>query len=587
MRFLRRLWPYYRPRRLTVLSSLAQIGLAAGLGVLQPRLIGWMVDRVLTGGQWNWLLPGAAAIVLLAVVQGFLRFGQRYTMETVSQRVVADLRSNLYRHLQSLSFGFFDKAQTGELMSRVTADVEGLRFFLGMGVVNGLMHTGTFIGIVVAMLAMNWRLALVTLIFIPPLLVAINRFNRVSQPVYTAIQKQTARLSAVIQENIAGVRVVRAFAREEEEVAKFSVENRAFLETNLRSIRLNSFWSNLLNFLTVTGAISVLWYGGRLVMAGEISIGTLIAFNAYVANLVNPIRMFGMIVGMYNRAVAGSQRIFELLDTRSEVQDRPGAQPMAQIRGQVRFDHVSFTYDGEGERVLDDITLEVQPGQRVAVLGMTGSGKSSLINLIPRFYDPTGGRVLIDDCDVRDVTVESLRQQIAIVLQETFLFSTTLRENIAYGKPDATMGEIIAAARAAQIHDMISSLPDQYETVVGERGVGLSGGQKQRVTIARALLMNSPILILDESTSAVDVQTEHLIQAAMDRVMLDRTSFVIASRLSTVMNADIVVVLEQGRIAEIGIHAELVQQDGLYRRIYDLQLKPAEEFRAAHKGVAG
>jgi ABC-type multidrug transport system fused ATPase/permease subunit len=584
MRILRRLWPYYRPQWFLVLLSFLQIGLTAGLGVLSPQIVRWVVDRVLVDGNWKWLVPGAVAVVLTAMAQGVLRFGQRYTMETVSQRVIYDLRSDLYRHLQSLSFGFYDRSQTGELMSRVTADVEVIRQAAGMGVVNGSMNAGTVVGIVIAMLFMNWKLALVSLVFLPFLIHAVQQFTVKVRPAWGEIQKETATMSALLQESIGGVRVVRAFAREDEEIRKFERQNQRFQEKNIAAIRMQSFWSNYMNFLTAVGAVFVLWYGGHMVMAGSITVGVLIAFNAYIANLVGPVGNLGFVISVFTRAGAGAQRIFELLDTRSDVVEREGARLLGRVQGQVLFENVSFSYS-TGEKVLEEINLAVKPGQRVAVLGMTGSGKSSLVNLVPRFYDPSAGRVLVDGVDVRDVTLESLRNNIAMVLQETFLFSTTLKENIAYGKPGATVDEIIAAAKAAQIHDFINSLPDKYETMVGERGVGLSGGQKQRMAIARALLMDSPILILDESTSAVDVQTEHLIQAAMDQVMQNRTAFVIASRLSTVMNADIVVVLEQGRIAAVGTHAELIQQEGLYRTIYELQLKPAEEYKAA-KGVA-
>lgn len=582
MRLIRRLWPYYRPGLHMVLLSFLQIGLATALGVALPQVVRWVVDHVLDQGQWNWLIPGALAVVGMALVQGVLRYGQRYTMELVSQRVIFELRSDLYRHLHQLSFGFYDKAQTGELMSRVTADVEAVRQAAGMGLVNGTMHLTTVAGIIGMMIAMDWRLALVSLLFLPFLVLALRRFSGLSQQAWRNVQEQTAQLSATIQENLSGVRVVRAFAREEAEIAKFHKQNAAFQERNLNAIRLMSFWTNYMNFLTALGAVAVIWYGGRRVMSGDISVGTLIAFNAYLVNLLNPVRMVGWIVSMFTRAGAGLTRIYELLDTKSEVAEKPDAKALGRVKGEVEFESISFSY-ATGETVLADIALKAAPGKRVAVLGMTGSGKSSLINLIPRFYDPTTGRVLVDGIDIRDVTLESLRHNIGIVLQETFLFSTSLKENIAYGRPDATMAEIIEAAKAAQIHAFIDSLPDKYETVVGERGVGLSGGQKQRVAIARALLTDSPILILDESTSAVDVQTEHLIQAAMDRVMQNRTSFIIASRLSTVMNADVVMVLEHGRIAELGTHAELIQKDGLYRKIYDLQLKPAEEYRASRE----
>ncbi|MGE5672520.1 MAG: ABC transporter ATP-binding protein [Mycobacterium leprae] len=583
MQMVRRFLRYYRPVWYLAALSLIQVAVAAGLGLVQPYIIKLMVDHVLTEGQWQWLVPGAVAIIGFAIMRGTLRYTQRYSMELATQQVIRDLRSELYRHLQSLSFGFYDRAQTGELMSRVTADVETLRQAGGMGIVNGSMNLGSVVGIVVVMLFMDWRLALVSLIFLPFLIHAAGRFTALSRPAWRRVQAETANLSATLQESIAGIRVVRAFAREDRETDRFRAANDRFQAANLRAIRLNSFWTNYMNFLATIGAVAVLWYGGRRVMAGEITVGTLLAFNTYLANLLNPVRNLAGAVGTFMQAGAGLHRIFELLDTKSDVAEKPDAKEMARVRGGVRFEQVSFSYSAS-EPVLDDINLEIKPGQRVAVLGMTGSGKSSLIHLLPRFYDPTAGRILVDGTDIRDVTLESLRRNIAVVLQETFLFSTTLRENIAYGSPNATMAQIVAAAKAAQIHDFIESLPDKYETVVGERGVGLSGGQKQRVAIARALLLDSPVLILDESTSAVDVATEHLIQAAMDRVMQGRTALIIASRLSTVMNADMVVVLDHGRVAAVGTHAELIQQEGLYRTIYELQLKPAEEYQAG-KGV--
>lgn len=669
MRILKRLWSLYRPGLPLVVLSLAQIGLVSLLSTAQPQIIRFVTDLVLEQGQWQYLVPGALAVIAVAVVQGVLRFGQRYTMELVSTRVVAQLRAQVYSHLQRLSWTFYDQAQTGELMSRVTADVDAVRMAAGMALVNGLTHLGTISAVVVAMFLMDWRLAIVSLLFLPFLVHAIARFQTGSRAAWGEVQGKTAELSAALQENIAGVRVVKAFAQEESEIARFRVANDAFQAANLRAIRLNSFWTNYMNFLTAVGAVAVLWYGGRRAMAGAISVGTLVAFNAYVTQLAGPVRMLGMAISHFTRAAAALQRIYALLDTPVEIADRPGARDLEElvasratagaspaagmgpataeavnpvhgtagaaagatglalgaaapaggderlaagtadapalatsqphtpaaavhvspreapaaartrtrrVPGRVTFENVSFHYPG-GEAVLRHIDLDVAPGTKVAVLGLTGSGKSTLLHLIPRFYDPTEGRVLIDGVDVRDVTLASLRRQVAIVPQETFLFSTTLRENIAYGRPDATMEEIEAAARAAQIHDFIVSLPQGYETVVGERGVGLSGGQKQRIAIARALLTDAPILLLDESTSAVDVETERLIQRALDRLMAGRTTFIIASRLSTVRKADLVLVLEDGRIAARGTHDELIRRDGLYRRIYELQLRPVEE----------
>lgn len=577
MTVLRRLWPFVRPHWWLVVLSLSQVTLVALLRIAQPPLVGWVIDHALKGGQWRLLTPGALAVVALAVMQGGLRYGQRYSIELMANRVIYQIRSKLYSHLQGLSFGFFDQSKTGELMSRLTADVETLRQALGMGTVNGIQHAGTVIGVIAVMLWINWRLALVSLLFLPFLLRSLGTFTRVVRPTFQQIQEELAGLTAVAQESVQGVRVVRAFAREDEEVRKFMAQNRRLQDRSLQSIRLMSYYNNYMNFLTAAGLVGVLWYGGRQVAAGNLTLGQLVQFNLYLALLAEPVRMLNWIASVFVRAATGAQRIFELLDRRSEVAEKPGARPLRAVRGHIRFEGVTFAYDPAGEPVLAEIDLEVKPGQKVAVLGLTGSGKSTLVNLIPRFYDPTRGRVTIDGTDIRDVTLESLRRQVAMVMQETFLFSTTLKENIAYGKPDATMAEIIAAARAAQIHDYIAGLPQGYETTVGERGVGLSGGQKQRIAIARALLTSAPVVVLDESTASVDVQTEQRIHAAMDRVMQSRTAIIIAQRLSTIQAADQVIVLAHGRMAQRGTHAELLAQGGLYRTIYDIQLRPAEE----------
>jgi ABC-type multidrug transport system fused ATPase/permease subunit len=585
-----RLWPEVKPNLLVVILAFAQAGLTALFGLLSPWLLGVVIDEVLRAERWQWLLPGAGALILLSVLQGLTRFGQRYTIEIVAQQVIFRLRSRLYAKLQSLSFRFFDQARTGELMTRVTADVETLRQALSFATINGLVSIGSLLGTIVAVFLLNWKLALVAMLFMPFLLHAVTGFSRRVRPAMHAVQEQNAKLSGLMQENIQGVRVVRAFGTEAREIAKFTPANQALRDRQVDSARLSAFWSNYMSFLATASGALVLSFGGWLVVRGDLSIGELVAFNAYLAGLMNPIRFLALFANVWSRALVGLERIFDLLDTEADVAEKPGARPLPRVQGEIRFENVSFGYDPHSP-VLQEINLHIKPGERVAILGLTGSGKSSLLQLVPRFYDPTAGRVLIDGHDLRDVTLASLRGQIGVVMQETFLFSATLRENIAYGKPDATLAEVEAAARAAQIHDFIVSLPKGYDTVVGERGVGLSGGQKQRVAIARTLLLNSPIVLLDESTSAVDVATEQRIQAAMDRVMEQRTSLVIAQRISTVMRADRILVLEGGRIAEQGTHAELLQRGGLYRRIFDLQFGAAAQTAPAaqpaeHEGVA-
>jgi len=595
MKILWRLLRYQRPFWHLVLLSLVLIFVVSALGLVTPWILKWVVDEGLSRGNYQLLFPAAAAIVLVAVLRGFLTFVQRFSIQYTSQRIIYDLRNELYRHLQQLSFGFYDKAQTGQLMSRLTADVEVLNQFLGMGFVQLTSNLFTFLGVLAVLFRLDWRLTLVSMATMPFLFYAVYQMARKVRPMFYQVQQQMAVLTATLQENVTGMRVVKAFAREEHEVAKFERDSREYMRRNVMAARLQAFYVPFMNFLTAASTALIIWYGGWEVVRGRLSIGTLIAFNTYLTQLIMPVRMLGLFVSLTERAIASSQRIFELLDTQAEVRDAPHARPLPLIRGHVRFEKVSFSYDGKVP-VLDGIDLEVQPGQTIAILGPTGSGKSSLINLIPRFYDVTAGRVLIDGYDVREVTLDSLRRQIGVVTQETFLFSASLRDNIAYGRPEASLEEVIKAAKAAHIHDFIMSLPRKYDTVIGERGVGLSGGQKQRVAIARALLMDARILLLDESTSSVDAETEFKIQEAFNELLRQRTSFIIAQRLSTVRNADRIIVLDRGRIVEEGTHEELLARGGMYYQIYQLQLKGQEEVAAkgqlppaekpAHKGWA-
>ncbi len=575
MRVLRRIFGYAVPYWYVMTAGLVTVAVVSLLGLVTPQITRWVIDYVIGGNHYSLLFIGAIAVVAVSVVRGILTYVQRYSMEWVSQRVIYDLRNRLYQHLQHLSFGFYDKAQTGQLMSRLTIDVQTTDRFLGFGVIQMTTASVTFISILVILFSMDWRLTLVSLILIPLLTHAVIVFAQKVRPLYQEIQQQMAVLTIVLQENITGMRVVKSFAREKFEIDKFAKENWIYLEKNITAVRRSAFWMPYMNFLSGLATTLVLWFGGREVMFGRMSLGQFVAFNAYMVQLLQPIRMAGFLVNLATRTIASGQRIFEVLDTQSDVKDKPGARDMGRVRGKVVFEEVTFGYDPQ-HPVLDKLSLEAEPGQVVAILGGTGSGKSTVINLLPRFYDVTKGRVTIDGQDVRDVTLDSLRKQVGIVSQDIFLFATTIRENIAYGKTNATLDEIIRVAKLAQIHDFINSLPDKYDTLIGERGIGLSGGQKQRVAIARALLLDSPILVLDESTSSVDVETEHQIQQAFAEVMKGRTCFIIAQRLSTVRNADKIIVLEHGHIAEEGTHETLLERGGIYSQIYEMQFKGQE-----------
>jgi ATP-binding cassette subfamily B protein len=512
-----------------------------------------------------------ALIIGLTMVKGLLQFGQGYLGEYGAQGIAYDLRNEIYRHLQNLSFSWHDRAQTGQLMARATSDVEQLRNFTGRAVLQLAQFIVMGGGITVVLFVTNWKLALVSLLCVPLLFRTIQQYNSSVRPLFRQIQEEMAVLAAIIQENLAGAKVVKAFAREPNEIKRFNFQNDYLQTRYVAAAQIQSFTNPLMDVIANLGTVLVLWFGGYLVITGEMSIGQLVAFNTYLLLIVRPVRRLGFLIGQSSRAIAAGERIFEILDAPIEVRDRPGATPLPQIRGEVVFDRVWCSYYG-GEPVLREVSFRAEPGQVVALLGATGSGKSTIVHLIPRFYDVGQGRVLIDGHDVRDVQLLSLRRQVGMVLQDTTLFTGTIRDNIAFGAPNATDEQVIAMAKAARAHDFIMHFPDGYKTRVGERGMTLSGGQKQRIAIARALLLDPRILILDDFTSAVDTETEALIREALEVLMEGRTTFVIAQRVSTVLNADQIIVLDHGEIVGTGRHEELLESNPIYAEVYRLQL---------------
>ncbi len=593
-----------RLRRSWWVVALAYLCLLGSVGftVVVPKLVELVIDqgialdaRGVPHGSTPRLAFYAGLIVLAAGVRGLFAYGQSYLAEMLSQRVAYQLRNELYDRIQRLSFSFHDRAQTGQLMSRATTDVDVARQFLSMGL---LRATYTFVLFVVVLgLMFRAHVLLATLMLVSMPLVALRAVavSRRVRPLSLAVQQKMGEYTAVLQENLTGVRVVKAFAQEAREHAKFQRANWAVREKNLEATRITAFNQPFMLFLLNASTAALLLAGGLAVMAHQITLGMLVAFLQYRVQLAAPVRMLGFISNLMARASSAGERIFEILDAQSEVTERSDAVELREVRGHVRYEGVSFAYgaaDSPGRAlrpVVHDIDIDAPPGQVVALLGATGSGKSTILNLLARFYDVTAGRITIDGIDIRDVTLTSLRRTVGVVLQDVFLFSATIRDNIAYGKPEATDEEVIAAAKAARIHDFIMSLPDGYQTWVGERGVTLSGGQKQRIAIARTLLMDPRVLVLDDSTSSVDMETEYLIQQALREVMRGRTTFVIAHRLRTVRDADQILVLERGRIVQRGTHAELIRVPGPYRSIYDLQFRDQEawEERAAAAVPAG
>ena len=583
-RILRRGFSYLRPYwRLTTGAYVAMVFINA-LNLLVPQFIRWIVDRGIDGGDMRLLSWSVFGLLGLTFGKGVVSYWQGRWTEIASQGVAYDLRNAIHDKLAALSFSYHDRTETGQLLSRSVQDVERIRFLTGRALLRLVEGAVLLIGTAVVLALMNWRLALLSLLAMPLLAYRALQFGRHFRPLSLAIQQQLAVVTTRLEQNLRGARIVKAFAQEPAEVAAFAAQNRHWFDLEARSARLQALNIPLMDLIANIATVVVIWYGGILATRGTLTLGELVAFSTYLGQLIAPVRRLGMIVPALAMAAASGERIFEILDASSEVADVPDAAPMPPVRGQVQFENVSFAYF-RGHKVLDNISFTAAPGQVIALLGTTGSGKSTIINLIPRFYDPTAGRILIDGHDIRQVRLASLRDQIGIVLQESTLFAASVRENIAFGRPDADEAAIIAAARAAQAHDFIMEMPDGYETRVGEQGSTLSGGQRQRLAIARALLKNPRILILDDATSSVDTETEQLIQLALQRLMRPedgpaRTSFVIAQRLSTVRMADVILVLEKGRIAAAGTHHTLLQTSPLYADIYYRQLRPSSELSA-------
>ncbi len=566
-----RMYTFIKPYWLLFVGAWISLLLNNAANLVSPMFLRVILDEGIAAVNLERVWYGTALLIGLAIIRGAFSFTQAYWSEKLSQSFAFDMRNILFEKIQSLSFAYHDRMQAGQLMTRLTSDVEQVRSFIASALLQFISALIMLIGSVVALFSMNWQLALIAILIIPPAMIVLGFFMKVVRPMFATIQERLGALNSVLQENINGARLVKAFGRESYELQRFGQKNDALLEMNLKSVVAMSSSFPIIFLINNLGTWAIMWAGGAQVIGGELTIGELLAFNTYLSLLFQPLFMLGMIAAQITRASVSNERIFELIDTDSDIHDAPNATLLPPISGSVTFDHVSLRYAGAETKVLNDVSFHIPAGTTVAILGTTGSGKSSLINVIPRFYDVNEGTVYIDNHDVRTVTLDSLRSQIGIVLQDTTLFSGTIRDNIAYGRPDANDEDVVRAATQAQADSFIQELPQGYMTIVGERGVGLSGGQRQRIAIARALLLDPKILILDDSTSAVDTETEFKIQQALDQLMHHRTSFVIAQRISTVRNADVILILDKGKIVGQGTHDVLLRDNPIYGEIIDSQ----------------
>ena len=568
LRIFWRLLGFLRPYRWSLALSIVLAVGAQGASLALIRLTQSVIDDAIRPRDERMLLILVGVIAALGAVRAILMVGRRFISGRQALGVEFDMRNALYSHLLRLSFGFYDRHQTGQLMSRATVDLQGVRFFLGYGLIFFSQNLLTIVGAMGLMLWTDWRLSLISFGIAPVLIWLAYRYSRVSHPVLRDVQQRMADVATVAEENIVGVHVVKSFAQERQEAEKFARRSEAVFERATDANRQRSLYVPVLSFVPLLAQAAVLLAGGWMLVERQLTVGEFFAFNLYVSMLIMPLRMLGMWIGQSQRATASGERIFEVLDEPEEIGDRPAAAPLPPGKGRIVFEHVTFGYDPE-RPVLDDIDLEIEPDQNVAIIGHTGSGKTTLTALVPRFYDVTAGRVLVDEADVREVTLTSLRRAIAVISQDPFLFSTTVRENIAFGAPDATDEDVERAARLAQAHEFVAELPNGYDTVIGERGITLSGGQRQRVAIARAIVTNPRILILDDATASVDATTEAKIRLGLREAMRGRTTLIIAHRLSTISLADEIVVLDHGRVVARGTQAELAETSPVFREIRD------------------
>lgn len=570
-----RLLEHLRPYKFRLCVAAICTALASAGTVVLPWIIKDLVDQVLSEKDAEKLTYIALSVVVIFLFRGFFFYGQSYLISYVGQRVVIDIRREVFKKIQRLSMAFYDKNKTGTIMSYVTNDVNALQTGLVDNIVEMITESVILIASIVAMIYLDWKLFLFSLCTFPVVIMFIDFFGKKIRASGSRIQGATADLTSILQEVVSSARVIKSFVREAYEIDRFEAQNMHNFRAQMKYVKLSATLTPTIEFVAAIGVTMILWFGGNSVIDGDITAGALVAFLTYAVNISNPIKRLSKVIANIQRALAAADRVFDVLDLPELIQNKPNAQVLPHVKGNVSFNNVSFAYNTD-EPILDNVSFSATPGQVVALVGPSGAGKSTVASLLPRFYDVTGGSIVIDGLDIREVTMESLREQVGIVPQETMLFNGSVYDNILYGRLDATEEEVMAASKAANAHNFITELPNGYDTQLGDRGVNISGGQRQRIAIARAILKNPQILILDEATSALDTESERVVQEALDRLMVGRTSFVIAHRLSTIKNADKILVMEKGKIVEEGNHDELMAKDGLYAHLYQIQYRNKE-----------